>query len=359
MNVQIPTSSTLPPPSVVPATTGLVPGAVVSTAPTRSGYRTVTWNKINIDTEILSGKPEPKTYESIGKDDFGNEVRETGTYFDIPVLYCPGGNPELVKPEHFYFEGPPMMSYGGITSRLQGSKKSYSLKLSFRSPGGMTSSDEPVYDDQAKEFKEWFTKFWRKTGKFIENNKMQVKLPDFSAETDTYLRMCGYKNKVYTPTDDFTQIPLEEKSTMYVRLLNWESTKDGSSDRTKFIGLDGNLIEWTVLQKNIVMALVPNFYIKKIYVSAKPSLQVKLKSVVVLWAKPIEQRLPQSDTVLRLKAAFPDMANSFKAQLLALESLTEESKSDDRSNSSDYSKGSMSTIGDGDISAPIATDTAI
>jgi len=42
-----------------------------------------------------------------------------------------------------------------------------------------------------------------------------------------------------------------------------------------------------------------------------------------------------------------------------LENLSEESKSDDRSNSSDYSKGSMSTIGDGDISAPIATDTAI
>lgn len=373
--MELPTSATLPPPTAAstlpplatlpPTATTIAPGSVVeapSSSGARSGYKTVPWNSLPI-AEILPGKPEPKTYESTGKDDFGNEVKETGTYYDIPILYCPGGNPDLAKPEHFYVEGPPMMSYGGITSRLLGGKMAYSLKVSFRSPGGSSPDDEPTYDEQAKAFKRWFTELWRRTGQFIAMYKTQVKLPDFSADTDKELRMCGYKNKVFTPTDDFSQAPLEEKSTMYVKLLNWESTKDGSTDRTKFIGLDGELIDWNVLQRNIVMAVVPNFYVKKIYVSAKPSMQILLKSVVVLWAKPIEQRLPQLDTVMRLKAAFPEMANSLKAQLSALEEAGEEPRTEERTDSpagkSSYTAGAMTSIGTKTIVPPVAEDNPI
>ena len=361
-----PTANVADSTALVPASTSLVPGTVIEPAAASkssggSGYRTIPWTELPI-SDILPGKPETKNFETTGKNELGQEVTEKGTYFDIPVLNCPGGNPETAKPEHFYAEGPPMMSYGGITSRLMGGKMSYSLKLSFRSPGA-TKDDDPVYDETAKNFKTWMNQVWFRTGQFIEIYKAQVKLPDFSSESEKTLRMCGYKNKVFTPVDDFTQEPVEEKSTMFVKLLNWESTKDGSTDRTKFIDLNGELIDWKLLQRNLVMALVPNFYIKKIYVSAKPSLQILLKSAVVIWAKPIEHKLPQLDTVMRLKAAFPNLGNSLRSQLAALEEEGEEPRSEERTDrpaiTSGYSSGTMSDISSGAVLPPVSSDTPI
>nr|QBK90415.1 MAG: hypothetical protein LCPAC103_00960 [Pithovirus LCPAC103] len=347
------------------AGTVAIPGTIVASSTATSsgsGYKTITWTDISM-ADLIPGAVEPKQYETTGKDEHGIEVTETGTYYDIPIMYCPGGDPTKVKPEHIYMEGPPIVSFGGITAKLMGGKMVYSIKLSFRSPAAKIE-DDPIYDETARQYKDFNTKIWLRTGQFIEANKDSVKLTHFSAASAETLQMCLYKNKVFTPTDDFTKEPLEDKSTMYVKLLNWESTKDGSTDRTKFVDVDGNIIDWSKLRRNLIIVMIPNLYIRKIYVSAKPSLQVTMKSAVVLSVKLIEQKTPQLETIMRLKAAFPNLGNSLRNELAALE---DEGISDPpllgttitESSSGKYEAGTMHTMTEGGSTPPISSDHAI
>ena len=373
------TQQTLPAtvPSVVPGTTPTVtpvpapatvstiaPGTVVESTPTAvsggSGYETIPWSSINLEN-LVAGKVEPKTYETKGKDDAGREIVDRGTYYDIPILYC-NGDPITTKPEHFYIEGPPLVSYGGITGKLMGTKMVYSLKLSFKQPGAKPD-DEPIYTADSAKFKELLANIWLKTGKFIQDNGTTVKLPHFRADSEATLLMCGYKNKVYTPKHDFTGEPLNEKSTMFVKLLNWQSSKDGSSDRTAFVDADGQTIEWPKLQRNLRITLIPLLYIKKVYVSSKASIQIMLKSAIVLAVAPIKSKMPQMSTILKLKSAFPDMGNALRNELAALEDEGDDGNDGNNEGpmggtSNDTEGGTMDSISGG-AKPPISTDASI
>lgn len=96
----------------------------------------------------------------------------------------------------------------------------------------------------------------------------------------------------------------------------WVTLKDYRTNRTLFTDLNGNKIEWDLLQ-DVELDLVPLVHVEKIFVGTKMSLKCFLHSAIVLRIVPINSESKQKSTMERLKQKYGDNIQSSVENQLA------------------------------------------
>jgi hypothetical protein len=247
------------------------------------------------DERMLHTSPESKTVPNTGP----NTPNPTPqTYKQIPLMYnySQGVTPLL---DDAMVEGCEMESPDGIRSTVKDGKTQYSVMVRF---------DNSI---ESNGFVSCVGKIHMRTAAILGSVKGAVGLHEFDAERPNAL----YKNPIYRPRDPTTGNLIEGKPpSIYFKLF--KRGKDESNE-TMFTDLEGKRIPWALL-KNVKVKFVPLIHIKRIYVGAKPSLQMEMVSAIVTDIHAKGSQAMQLDTINRLKEARPELADTVAAQLSKL-----------------------------------------
>ena len=165
-----------------------------------------------------------------------------------------------------------------------------------------------------------------------------------------------FKNPVYWHRDDVTGEKVKGKNPNI-----WSKIRGGTYSRTLFTDLNDppQVIEWNLLQ-NVELKLVPLIHWEKIYVGAKPSLQVYMASGVVTKIVPAGTETRQVSTVSRLKEKYGNnLADQVGAQLADLRMARQDALT--ASSSTDFSSdnGRMHTIPPSDNTTTPSEETSV
>lgn len=235
---------------------------------------------------------------------------KTDKYWEIPLLYN-YGTPECPVIDTFQFQGPKMRAMSGIKkdeekkdetqqnnqqnqsnqqnnqvqqnnqSNQQGGQGQQKKKESFS-----TLVKFPQEDPVNVEFVEAMKKVHLATAGLIWLQRFKVGQPKFNKEDP---EASLYKSPVYFPIDKTTGEIIKGKApSMWIKLL-----KKGSGvfeEKTIFRHINQTEIEWDLLIGSDI-EFIPIFSIATVYLSAKPSIQIKLKEALVIR---VEKRNSQS-----------------------------------------------------------------
>jgi hypothetical protein len=227
-------------------------------------------------------------------------------YSEIPLIYRYA--PTVV--DDLYLEGPKLSIKGGIRMSVLDGQKVYSIMTRL----DMNNSDHA-------KFCMCLMQIYQRTAEFIETSRHKL--------SNTYARFqaahapMAYKQPIFFPTDEMKNPITNTYATIFFKLM-----KGGYfGDTTLFIGADGKQIDWSLLglTTNVEFEMVPVVRIQKIYLGAKPSLQIKLFSAVVISLKPGNTTSMQIHTLEKYREQ-ADQFNAGKAEVSNLVSTINSTK---------------------------------
>lgn len=255
------------------------------------------------------------------------KANETIKYNDIKLSYNYGSNEDPTI-QDLFFEGPVMTSTG-ITTKVEAPttgkdgkpyvKVSNSMMLVF------DLADLETRDDSMKAL-EKLDEVFTASCYCIAACKGKLKMHHFDPTRPGE----SYKNPIYWPRDENGEKVKGKNPNIWVKLRPYGSTK------TLFTDLKGNVIDWNLL-KNVNVTLLPLFHFEKIYVGAKPSLQVFLASAIVLKIVAAGTESRQMSTLDRLKAKYGNSkVDEVESQLADLRMARQEALSNSVSTNNEF-----------------------
>lgn len=254
-------------------------------------------NYTEVDANNLIGSsPESKTVPT-------NVPNQAGQSYQQISLSYNYGTPERPLQDVMYLQMPPVTSNGIIESAQNDGKLTYQMYVPL-----------PLSDPEVATFIDKFSAVYHRTADILIQYRGPARIP---APTVEVLLMSGlYKNPLYYPKDKNTNEIIPGRSpSIYLKLI-----KKGAGpyeEKTLFTDLKGNPIDWKLLY-GVDMKCIPLISLPTIYIGNKPSLQVKLVSVIVLEVHPRGSQTRQKDTISDFVNRNPDAVNRLEAQISKL-----------------------------------------
>ena len=225
------------------------------------------------------------------------------SYYQIPLMYnfATSGNRVL---NDFLFEACELHTSVGISSKVGPSgREEHSIMCKF----DLNNPDQALLIDK-------FGEIHSGCAYILSQVKGVVKLFTFDPKNP---EATGLKNPVYRARDSITgEIAQGRAPSMFLKLF--KRGKDAMAEETLFTGLDGKPIPWALL-KGVEMKFIPLIHVKRLYIGGgKASIQMEVVSAVVTSVRARNTATKQIDTIHRLQAANPMLADSVAAQLAKL-----------------------------------------
>lgn len=257
---------------------------------------------INYTNNRLSCTPaEQKTIPGTGPQ--ANPPSAPQNYYQIPLMYNFGTNENKILND-FMLEGCEMDTGFGIQSKAGQS-------------GRMEHSVMCRFDNNNPEHARWIETMGQLHGGcayILSQMKGVVKLYNFNAQM---AEATGLKNPVYRARDEVTGDVIQGRApSMFLKLFS--RGKGNMVEQTLFTGLDGKPIPWALMQ-NVEMKFIPLIHVKRMYIGGgKASIQMEVVSAIVTSIRARNSTTRQTDTIQRLQAARPELADTVAAQLAKL-----------------------------------------
>ena len=265
-----------------------------------------TANKVNFakyaTSSLTCSSPEQKTVPNTGPT--ASPPSAPQHYKVIPLQYNYGTAEKQMK-DDFLLEFPEVKSPWGISAfPKQGGKTGFDFSISV-----------PVdpNTENGKILTRVITDIHGATAFILETYRAQVGLFDFTASAAS---ASGFKCPLKYARDKATGALIEGKNpTISLKLFT-----RGNADhtyRTLFTTPNGVPIDWDLL-KEAEVKLIPLVHIKQIYVGAVKSLQLEMKSAIITDIVARGKESVQTDTMMQLNEANPELSNHVAQQLAKL-----------------------------------------
>lgn len=221
----------------------------------------------------------------------------TTQYYQIPLIYNFGTSTERVLND-FLIEGCEMTTDTGIGVKEGDKKTDYSIMVRF-----------DQNDQKQVQFVETLDEIYRACTYVLNHYKGAVKMQLFSLQAPTVL----FKPIVYRAIDENGQPVQGRTPSIFFKLF--QRGKAPFIEQTLFTNVDGSEVSWEAL-KHSRFSFRPLIHIKRIYIGAKISVQLEIKSAV-LTSPPAPRGTTsmQTATMEEYATSRPELADMIKSQV--------------------------------------------
>lgn len=152
---------------------------------------------------------------------------------------------------------------------------------------------------------------WR-LAKLTGDVKFIIKRPQYKADDPV---TSGFKELIYFPIDDMGQPIPGRAPSMFLKLFSWG--KGDTATSSVFVDLDNKPVNKKLLE-GVELKFIPSLQIRRIRSAASISVNMEIKSAIVISAKEKNTESAQLATLQRLKNERPELKSTLSSQLARL-----------------------------------------
>lgn len=148
--------------------------------------------------------------------------------------------------------------------------------------------------------------------KLIGDVKFIIKKGSYKTEDPV---TSGFKELIYFPIDDMGQPIPGRAPSMFLKLFSWG--KGDTATSSVFVDLDNKPVNKKLLE-GVELKFIPSLQIRRVRSAASISVNMEIKSAIVISAKEKNTESAQLATLQRLKTERPELKNTLSSQLAKL-----------------------------------------